>query len=75
MGKDTELNSLLYRSLDLRVGLQGGSVVKKVCAKAGNTRDMASIPGLGRSPGGKNIIIMATHSSFLDWEITWRVAW
>ena len=53
MGKDTELNSLLYRSLDLRVGLQGGSVVKKVCADAGNTRDIASIPGLGRSPGGK----------------------
>ena len=71
MGKVTELNSLVCRSLDLSVGFQGGSLVKKLCAN-GNTRDEASIPGLGRPPWGKK---MATHSSNLDWKITWTVAW
>ena len=52
MGKVTELNSLVCRSLDLSVGFQGGSLVKKLCAN-GNTRDEASIPGLERPPGGK----------------------
>ena len=31
-------------------------------ANAGDVRNMASIPGLGRSPGG-------THSSILAWRI------
>ena len=31
-----------------------GSVVKNPPAKTGITRDMGSIPGLGRSPGGGN---------------------
>ena len=30
-------------------------------------RDVGSIPGLGRCPGGG----MATHSSILAWRITW----
>ena len=29
----------------------GGSVVKNLPANTGDTRDMGSIPGLGRSPG------------------------
>ena len=53
MGKDTELNSLVCRSLDLRVGFQGGSMVKKLCAHDRNTRDVASIPRLGRPPWRK----------------------
>ena len=32
----------------------GGSVVKNLSANAGNTRDLGSIPGSGRSPGGRN---------------------
>ena len=40
-------------------------VVKNPPAKAGDMRDAASIPGLGRSPGGG----MATHSSVLAWRI------
>jgi len=32
----------------------GGSVVKNLSANAGDTGDMGSIPGLGRSPGGGN---------------------
>ena len=32
----------------------GGSVVKNSSANAGDTRDMGSIPGLGRSLGGGN---------------------
>ena len=38
--------------------LPGGSVVKNLPANAG---DAGSIPGSGRSPGGRN----ATHSSVL----------
>ena len=29
-------------------------VVKNLLAKAGDIRDMASVPGSGRSPGGEN---------------------
>ena len=32
----------------------GGTVVKNFPANAGDTEDMGSIPGLGRSPGGGN---------------------
>ena len=30
-----------------------GTVVKNLPANAGDTRDMGSVPGLGRSPGGE----------------------
>ena len=36
----------------VRVGFPGGSVVKKPPANAGN---LGSIPGLGRSPGERNV--------------------
>ena len=32
----------------------GGAVVKNPPAKAGDPGDVGSIPGLGRSPGGRN---------------------
>ena len=32
------------------MGFSGGSVVKKMLAYAGDTRDMGLIPGSGRSP-------------------------
>ena len=35
-------------------GFPGGSVVKNLPSNAGDERDAASIPGLGRSPGGGN---------------------
>ena len=35
-------------------GFLGGSVVKNAPANAGDTGDVSSIPGLGRSPGGGN---------------------
>ena len=41
--------------------------VENLCASAGDVRDMGSIPGWGRSPGG----VRATHSSTLAWRITW----
>ena len=40
---------------------------KNLPASAGDTRDMGSIPGLGRSPGEE----MATHSNILAWRILW----
>ena len=33
------------------LGFPGGSVVKNLHANAGDTGDVGSIPGLGRSPG------------------------
>ena len=42
-------------------------MVKNLPANAGDKRDMGSIPGSGRSPGGR----MATHSSILAWRIPW----
>ena len=37
-----------------RILLPGGSVVKKLPANAGDSRDVVSIPGSGRSPGKEN---------------------
>ena len=37
------------------MGFPGGTVVKNLPAKAGDTRDMGLIPGLGRSPGEGNV--------------------
>ena len=53
----------MYRAL----GFPGGSVVKNPLASAGGTRDMGSVPGLGRSSGTGN----ATGSSILAWNIPW----
>ena len=36
------------------LGSPGGVVVKNQPAKAGDVRDMGSVPGLGRSPGGRH---------------------
>ena len=46
------------------MGFHGGSVAKNSLANAGDTD---SIPGSGRSPGGK----MATHFSILPWAMPW----
>ena len=44
---------------------QVAPAAKNPPANAGDVRDMGSIPGLGRFPGGR----MATHSSILAWRI------
>ena len=36
------------------MGFPGGEVVKNLLANAGEGRDMASVPGSGRSSGGRN---------------------
>ena len=41
--------------------------VKNLLANTGDTRDMGSTPGSGRSPGEG----MANQSSILAWEIPW----
>ena len=46
-----------------------GSVVNNLPDDAGDIRDVGSIPGLGRSPGGSSRT--ATHSSILAWRIPW----
>ena len=45
----------------------GVAVVKNQPANAGDTRDVGSISGSGRSPG----VGMATCSSILAWRIPW----
>ena len=40
--------------IQITCGFPGGSVVKNPPANAGDTGDVDSIPGLGRSPGGGN---------------------
>ena len=40
-------------------------MVKKLHDNAGDARDVCSIPGSGRFPGGG----MATHSSVLAWRV------
>ena len=42
-------------------------VVKTPPANAGEERDVGSIPGSGRSPGGGHV----THSSILAWKVPW----
>ena len=49
------------------MNLSGGSVVKKLPGKAGDTGDGGLIPGLGRPLEEE----MATHSSILAWRIPW----
>ena len=49
------------------MGFPRGTVLKNPPANAGDTRDLGSIPGSGRSPG----VGMATHSSILAWKILW----
>ena len=43
-------------------------MVEILPASAGDTRDLGSIPGSGRSPGVGN---GKTHSSILAWRIPW----
>ena len=43
-------------------------MIKNPPANTGDIRDVGSIPGSGRSPGGEG---MATHSSIPAWRIPW----
>ena len=51
-----------------KTGFPGGSVVKNLPANAGDTGDMGSIPGSGRSPGEGNGNLL---QYFLAWKIPW----
>ena len=43
-----------WRSLTVTCGFPGGAVEKNLPASVGDARDSGSIPGLGRSPEGRN---------------------
>ena len=49
------------------MGFPGGAVVKNLPASSGDSRDVGSVPGLGRSLEVGN----ATHSNTLAWKILW----
>ena len=44
---------ILISLLQMFTGFSGGSAVKNPPANAGDIRDMGSVPGLGRFPGGE----------------------
>ena len=48
-------------------GFAGDSVVKKPPGNSGDTGDLSSIPGQGRSLGGGN----GSYFSILAWKIPW----
>ena len=50
----TRLKQLSSSSSIAAKGFPGGSVGKETACNAGDTGDTDSIPGLGRSPGGKH---------------------
>ena len=55
------------------MGFPGGSVVKNLPDKAGNTGDLGSIPGSGRSPGGDNgnPLLYSCLENSMDREAWW----
>jgi len=57
---------------ELTKGFPGGTVVKKLLANAGGTKDMGSIPGLGRSlrEGNSNQLQYSCFENSMD-----RGAW
>ena len=54
-------------------GFPGGTVVKNMPANAGDTRDMGSMPGSGRFPGGGNgtLLQYSSQGNPMD-RGTWR---
>ena len=57
-------NDWIFDGIKRLVGFPGGAVIKNLSVNAGDT---GSIPGLGRSPGGRN----ATCSGILAWRSPW----
>jgi len=53
------------------IGIPGGSVVKNLPANAGDTRDVGSILGLGRSPG---VQFSSVAQSCLTLSTPWTIA-
>ena len=58
---------VIYRVVYLYMGFPGGKMVKNSPANAGNRRDVASIPGLGRSLGVGN----GNPLQYSCWKIPW----
>ena len=63
-------SSLSYKIPPLKVtlGFPGGTVGKESTHSAGDTRDMGSIPGLGRSPGvgNGNLLQYSCLENYMD---------
>ena len=63
----SDFNILKNMRVYLNRASQVALAVKNSPTNTGDIRDMGSIPGSGRSPGGGP----ATHSSILAWRIPW----
>ena len=71
---------LSYNCSDLlgitdRIGLPGGSVVKNPPVNAGDTGDVGSISGSGRSPGGWNGNPLQYYCHAVAKSQTWLSNW
>ena len=55
-----------FPSFLVLLGFPCGSAGKE---SACNVEDLGLIPGLGRSPGEGDLLLLATHSSILAWSI------
>ena len=54
------------------MGIPGCTVAKNLPARAGDTRDTGSIPGIERSPGEEHSSIPASQNPIiLSWKILW----
>ena len=54
LSEGLDFHPVICWSYSSTLAFPGGVVVKNPPASAGNSRDVASVPGLGRSPGGGN---------------------
>ena len=82
-GKSIALNTYILKKEEERYqfkGISDGSVVKNLPAKEGDTREVGSIPGSGRSPGGAyvNLHQYSCLENLMDrgswWALFQRVA-
>ena len=65
--KYIETTNICILIIDFGIVFRASQVVKTLPASAGGVRDVGSIPGLGKSPGGG-------HGSPLQFSC-WRIPW
>ena len=59
------------------MGFPGGAVVKNLPANAGDTGDVGSVPGSGRSPGvgNGNLLQYSCLENSMDSILAWKIPW
>ena len=65
--KYIETTNICILIIDIGIVLRASQVVKTLPASAADVRDVGSIPGLGKSPGGGHV----SPLQFSCWRIPW----